>query len=240
MPDLKELLAPIKAYMGEDEDKKTEVVDGLHAELPDIAQLFIDKGAGLGKGELKKQLKAAKDEAKALKEKLEEVEAERDEARTKSPEEVQKLQREVDKLKGQLESAKGETVAQREARKVDRLNADVERFKKYTKPGLPGGVQLGYDDDLARAYRDRLDEDEDGNRVVKQIGSDAVYTPAKNQDALELLALDAVKRAPAWARLAGVDDGGGQGGGSGRGGDQVTADKIVEEKLQGNTYRGTF
>lgn len=218
MPELKELLAPLKQYMGDDEDKRTEVADALHADLPAVAQVLIDKGAGLGKGELKKQLKAAKDEAKAALARQEELEGELEEARSKSPEEVQKLQRKVDTLSAQLETAKGETAQEREARKADRRAGDIERFKKFLKPGQPGGVQEGYDEDLARAYADRLDEDEEGRRVVKQIGSDAVYAPANGKDPLELLAADAVKRAPAWARLTGVEAGGGQGGGGGGGG----------------------
>lgn len=233
MPDLKELLAPIKAYMGEDEDKKTEVADGLHAELPGVAQVLIDKGAGLGKGELKKQMRDLKAELTATKEKLETAESDLEESRTKSPEEVQNLQKKVTKLEGQLAEATTKLGDEQTGRKQDRRDVSVERLiNQLGGRVLPAAVKA-----IKAEYGDRIRIGEDGAVEVLQLDSDAVYAPAKGQDAIELLAADVLKKLPAAWRVAGSDSGGGQGGGGGGGSTEVTTDKLVEEKLQGNAYR---
>lgn len=243
MPDLKEILAPLGAYADEDEEKQQEAANELHKLYPAIADVLINRG---GKGnreaaDAKKKQKAAEKDLTEAKEQIEALEKKLEGAESRSPEEVQRLQKQILKLEGQVKEKDDLLVTEKQRSVEARRSADLAVFRKHTKPGQAGGVQERYDEDLALKYAHLISYAEDGTREVHKIDDpDAVYTPAKGQDPLELLAADAVKKAPAWARLTGVEGGGGQGGG-GRGGEgEVSTDKIVDEKLQGNTYRGAF
>jgi len=240
MPDLKDILAPLGEYAGEDEEKQQEAANELHKLFPAIADVLIARGAK-GKrvdGEAAKKLREIKAELQAATEKNEELTGLLEDAQSKKPEEVQKIQKELDKAKKELEQATNSLVKEKGERITDKRSGALERFKKHTKPGQAGGVQEGYDEDLAAKHGHLITYAEDGTMEVHKIDDpETVYTPAKGQDALELLAADAVKKAPTWARLTGIAGGGGQGGGGRSGDTEMTEDKIVEEKLAGNTYR---
>jgi chromosome segregation ATPase len=231
--ELKEILADLTEYVGDDDDKAQEAANEIHKQQAAVAQVLIDRGAK-GKRvdkESRDQLKAMKQERDDLKGQLDELTEKLDEAQSKKPEEVQKLQREVDKLKGQVVEKETALISERTERKADRKKVRLARLEALLKPGQAGGVQEGYEKALAREYADRLDEDDEGHEVVRKIDDpEAVYTPAKGQDALELLAQEAIKKAPAWARLTGVEAGGGQGGGGGGGGGGKTLEQLKEEK----------
>lgn len=231
--ELKDILAELTEYTGDDEDKVQEAANEIHKQHAAVAQVLIDRG---GKGnresaEAKKKLRDATRERDEARARVTEVEGELEDARTTKPEDQQRLQKELDRTKSQLQQANDALVKEKGDRVTDKRSGAVERFKKHTKPGQAGGVQEGYDEDLASKYGHLITYAEDGTQEIRKIDDpDAVYIPAKGQDALELLAADAVKKAPAWARLTGVEGGGGQGGGGGGGrGEKDLVDTKVEQ-----------
>lgn len=228
MPELKEILAPLREYIGDDAEKKQEVADALHSEFSGVAQVLIDKGAGLGKGELKKQVKAVEKERNEAKERVTELEGELEDARNKAPDTEKKIGELRDQHKAALKKKDEELQAERDGRRGDKRATAVERFLKKLKPGVE--VDEDYANSvIAAKYADRFSIADDGTLEIKQLGTDAVYAPADGKDAVDLLAADVLKAVPPKFRLTGVEGGGGQGGG---GGSPISKDKAVTSQFQ--------
>lgn len=233
---LDEILAALKAEVGDDAAKAKTVANQIHAALPSVGQALINKGAGIGKGEREGEVTQLKADLAVAKSELEEAQTELVELQKKTPDVAAMKQEHADKIRT-LKAAHAVEINDGKAKRHAALKrADVAQLEKEL---IDVGVKPRMAKILAaKEYEDRFRYTDDDTREVLQLGATTAYTPADGQDAIKLLAADAKKTLDPDDLLTNAESGAGQVGGKvWRSADQTIA-KAIEANRGDRMYGG--
>jgi hypothetical protein len=204
---LAEIIAALKAEVGDDSGKIKEAAKLLRDDVKDVAQKLINVGAGQKSGDADKKIAAAEKERDEWKEKAETTEQEFAEFKSKTPDVATVEARERAKWEQKVKA------------KDDELKAAREQFKgavgkggraKFTRELIALGVDPEYAESVAAAkYGDRLNPKDDGVLAVYQLGETTEYDAPDEDAKIKALAADVRKLVSPKFINTNADSGGG-------------------------------
>lgn len=223
--DLKELIAKLVEQFTANGD---EVVTALQTSAQGLYQRVFDKGHSVGLQKGRDEKKTSDAEVTRLTTELETANASLKELRDKAPDVATvtaQFQREIADLK---QANKDAIAAERKRSRDIEVNRQATILQqKLEKKLVPLAAKLLVKDPDVLA---RIHPKDDGSIEVMQAGKEIPFSPAKGQDALDLLVEDLVKNEPTDHRRAETDEGSGLQNGSSSTGGKNTFDRIREQK----------
>jgi chaperonin cofactor prefoldin len=197
---------------------KAKVADALHSGAPSIWQEVFNKGHATATA-------AASEKARTLEARATGAETERDAARQQLTE-AEKAKPDIAKIRADYQKEIGD-LTQKHADEVAKLKSEVTTERKSTiveklKTKLAAKLDPDYADVQATRADGRIRITATGHEIMQE-GKEIPFAPASGQTAVDLLADEIIKAAPAKFQLAKTDAGGGTrsdagGGGGGQGG----------------------
>lgn len=230
---LEEILAALKAEIGDDKEKAKAAAESMRGTVPIVAQVLIDAGAGRKGGELARQITRLEQERDNAIAERDEATTALEELKTKTPNAAEieagvkaRYEKKLKDAQDENAQLKGDLTSERKGTTLGRLRRRLEQEHRVD----PEWTETALDS----RYGNRIEIGADGAKKILQLDGTEAYDGSEDE-AIEKLASDIAKKVPERWITTNADSGGGVGGGGGRSNGKPN-EKQVESKRRSGAY----